>query len=238
LSPDVRDVALATLDLLGQRDAPREVGSRDTDVLEATLDDVGHLLAAVVRPDEVRMRLEVLEQRLVVLREAEEEVALLHLLGLHLVLGTAALLVEVLVRLEAFAALAVQPLVRLLVKHGLTGLGAQRVLEPAEQLLHGEVVALVGRADELVVLHVQRAPRVLEGLRQLVHERGGRLARSGGGARDLLAVLVGARQIVGGVALLAMAAGEGIGEDLLVRMTQVGTAIHVVDRGRDVETGH
>jgi hypothetical protein len=60
------------------------------------------------------MGVDVREQRLVVFGEAEEEVRLLDPLRLLLVLGAAALLVEVLLLLECLAALAVEPLVLLL----------------------------------------------------------------------------------------------------------------------------
>src|SRR6185503_3992463 len=163
---------------------------------------------------------------------------LLHFLGLHLVLETSALVVEVLLGLEALAALAVEALVGLLVEHGLAGLGRERILEAPEQFLNGEPVLGVGGAEELVVMDAQRLPRRDERLRQLVHERGRRLARRGRGPSDLLAVLVRAREVVGRIALLAVPARDGVGEDLLVGMAQVGPAIHVVDGGCDVETGH
>jgi hypothetical protein len=68
------------------------------------------------------------------------------------VLETSALVVEVLLGLEALAALAVEALVGLLVEHGLAGLGRERVLEPPEQFLNGEPVLGVGGAEELVVV--------------------------------------------------------------------------------------
>src|SRR6185369_12199117 len=95
---------------------------------------------------------------LVVLGAPEEEVRLLHFLGLHLVLETSALVVEVLLGLEALAALAVEALVGLLVEHGLAGLGRERILEAPEQFLNGEPVLGVGGAEELVVMDAQRLP--------------------------------------------------------------------------------
>ena len=178
-----------------------------------------------------------LQERVVVLGEPKEEVGLLHLPGLHPVQEAAAFLVEILLGLEALAALAVEAFVGLLVEHGLPGLGAQGVVQPPEQLLDGQPVLGVGGAEELVVLDVQRLPGRDERLGQLVHERGRRLPRLGGGPDDLLAVLVRARQVIGGVTLLAVAAGDGVGQDLLVGVAQVGPAVHVVDGGGDVETG-
>src|ERR1051325_11290926 len=238
VGPHVRHVTLAALDLLRQRDAPRQVGARDADVLEPALDDVHDLVAAVVGPDEVGVGFDVLEERVVVLGLPQEETALLHGLRLHLVLGAAALLVQVLLGLERLAALAIQALVRFLVERVPAGLGREAVVEPPEELPHGQPVPGVRGAEELVVLDVERLPRGDERLRQLVHERGRGLAGGGRGASDLLAVLVRAGEVVGRVALLPVTAGNGIRENLLIGMAQVGPAIHVIDRRGDVETGH
>src|SRR5205085_2852699 len=162
-----------------------------------------------------------------------EEVRLLDLLRDGLVLRAAALLVEVLLLLEAFAALAVETLVVLLEQHRLAGLRAARIVEAADQLLHRQLVALVGGADELVVRDTDGLPRALEVAGVLVHERARILAGGGGGLRDLLAVLVGAGEKERRVAALAVEARERVGEDLLVRVTEVRPSVDVIDRGRD-----
>ena len=181
------------------------------------------------------MGFDVLEERVVVLGEAEEEVGLADLARLGPVQGTSSLRVQVLLVLELLAALAVEPDVLLAEQHRRSGLGAARVPQAAEQLLHRQLVALVRGADELVVRHSQRLPGLHEGGRDRVHEGLRGLAGLGRGARDLLAVLVGAGQEEGLVAALAVRAGEAVGQHLLVGVAQVGAPVHVVDGGGDVE---
>src|SRR6185503_19981835 len=98
-----------------------------------------------------------------------------------------------------------------------------------------ELVARLGRANDVVVGDRKLLPRTLELRRQLVDERLRRLARVGRGFRDFLAVLVGARQEVRGVPALAMESRERVREHLFIGVTQVGSAVDVVDGGGDVE---
>jgi hypothetical protein len=141
------------------------------------------------------------------------------------VLGTATLLVQVLFLLEAFAPLAVKPLVEILEQRRLAGLGAAGIIQAPEQLLHRQLVARVGGADELVVGDAERLPGGGEGRSQFVHEGTRGLARRFGGAGDLLTVLVGAGEEEGGIAALAVEARQGVGQHLLVGMAQVWPAV-------------
>ena len=233
--PHIRGVSLAVGNIVGQRNAPGQVGPRDADVLKAFLDDVYDFIAAIVRFDELGMDLEMLEQRLIVLGQPKEEVRLFDLLGLLVMYRAGAAIVEVLLLLERLAAFAVQALVIVLVEHRLAGLWTAGVPQPAEQLLYSEFVALVGRADELVVGNAQRGPRVLEVLGVLVDIRLRGKASLSGALGDFLAVFIGAGQEVRLVAALAMRAGDHVSDDLFVRVAQVRAAVDVVDGGGDVK---
>ena len=234
--PHVCGVPLAVRNLVGQRDAPGQPRAGDADVLKSLEDHVAHFVAAILGLDELGMGLQVGEERVVVLGEAEEEIPLANPARLLLVLGTPALFIEVLLLLEGLAALAIQALVLVLEQRRLAGLGRARVVEAAEQLLHGELVAGVRGADEAVVRDSELAPSGFEPRRQLVHERARSLLRGFGRGGDLLPVLVGARQEEGRVAGLPMKAGEGVRQNLFVGVAEMRQAVDVVDRGGDVET--
>ena len=72
VEPDVDDAARVER----QRNAPRLSGAADRDVLEAGLEQAQDLVAADLRLEELRVRGEVLEQRLLIRREPEEVVLL------------------------------------------------------------------------------------------------------------------------------------------------------------------
>src|SRR5262249_48784261 len=141
--PDVRGVSLAVRDLGRQRDAPRQPRARDADVLQSLGDHVAHFVAPVFGLDELGVRLEVRQQGLVVLREAEEEIGLANPAWLLLVLGTSTLLVEVLLLLECLAALAVEALVFVLEQRRLAALGSASLVQAPEQLLDRQLVARI-----------------------------------------------------------------------------------------------
>ena len=92
-----------------------------------------------------------------------------------------------------------------------------------------------GGADVVVVGDAHALPEVFERLRDLVGELLGRDAGGGGGALDLLAVLVGAGEEEGVVAEQAVAAREDVRDDGGVRVADVGARVDVIDRGGDVE---
>ena len=107
VEPDVDDAA----GIERQRDAPRLPGPADRDVLEPALDQAQDLVAADVRLQELRMRREVLEQRLLILRQPEEVVLLADPLRRRRRVQRAVAVDEVLLLLERLAADAVPALV-------------------------------------------------------------------------------------------------------------------------------
>ncbi len=121
----------------------------------------------------------------------------------------------------------------------LAGVGAEvdgaAAVEVGEEFLGAALVGGVGGADVAVVRQAHAVPEGAEGLRDLVGELLGRDAGGGGGALDLLAVLVGAGEEEGVVPQEAVAAGEDVGDDGGVGVADVGARVDVVDRGGDVE---
>jgi hypothetical protein len=96
-------------------------------------------------------------------------------------------------------------------------------------------VARIGGADELVVRDAEFLPCILERRCQIVDEGLRSLVGLGGGADHLDAVLVRSGQEIGRFTALAVITGQAVGEHLLVRVAEVRPAVHVVDRGGDVE---
>src|SRR5262245_6254952 len=235
VGPHVGGVTLSARDLLGERDAPLEARTRHAHILETFLDDVDDFVAAIVRLNELGMSLDVPKQRLVVLRKAKEEVDLPDLARLLLVLGAAALLVQILLLLERLAALAIQPLVLLLEQGRLAGLGGTGLVETPKQLLDGELVSRIGGPDELVVRDRKFLPGRLEGGRQLIHEFLGRFPGRRRGAHDLDAVLVGAGEEMRVVPALAVMPCQSVRQYLLVGMSEMWASVDIIDGGGDVE---
>ncbi len=102
-------------------------------------------------------------------------------------------------------------------------------------MLDALLVLGAGGADVVVVGDAHALPEVCEGLGDLVGELLGRDAGGGGGALDLLAVLVGAGEEEGVVTEQAVTAGEDVGHDGGVGVADVGARVDVVDRRGDVE---
>ena len=105
-----------------------------------------------------------------------------------------------------------------------TELDVAGVVAGLQQLLDGDAVALLGRADEVVVGDVQPLPRLDEGGGDRIGELLRRQVRVGGRVLDLEAVLVRAREEEHVVAGEAVPAGEGVRDDRRVRVRQVGLA--------------
>src|SRR6185503_19428228 len=110
------------------------------------------LVAADVRLEERPVGGEMIEQRLLVLRQPEEEVLLANPLRLQRRMQRAVAVDEILLLLELLAADAVPPLVDALVD-------VARFVEPLRQLGDADLVAWLGGADEVVERDVEMTPR-------------------------------------------------------------------------------
>ncbi len=213
-----------------QRDAPGLPCAADGDVVETALDDVQDFVAPDVWLQELGMLRVVVEERLLVLREAEEVVLLLDPVGLR-AMHRAEAVDEVLLLLEGLAGVAVPAFVVPLVDVA----GGPDALD---QRGHADTMALLRGPDEVVERHVEPLPDLAE-LRLHPIAVGLRvealLLRA---AEHVQRVLVVAHQEVGVDARQPLVARDDVGGDLLVRRAEVRPAVHVVDGGRDVELGH
>ena len=95
-----------------------------------------------------------------------------------------------------------------------------------------------GGANELIVRDPEPPPGVGEPLGHLVGERLRREAPVGSGLRHLLAMLVHPDEEPDVVPAEPTPPGNDIGPHLLVCMPEVGVAVRVIDRRRDVEARH
>jgi hypothetical protein len=112
------------------------------------------------------------------------------------------------------------------------------VVYALQERLHRGVVPGLRGADEVVVGDVQQLPGVTEALGRAVRHLLGADAVGLGRPLDLEPMLVGAGQEEGVVAQQAVPAGEGIGDDGGVGVSDVRCVVDVVDRGRHVIAGH
>ena len=92
-----------------------------------------------------------------------------------------------------------------------------------------------GSADVVRVSDAHAVPEIFELSGDLIGELLGGDAGGGGGALDLLAVLVGAGEEEGIVAEEAVAAGEDVRNDGGVGVADVGARVDVIDRRGEVE---
>src|SRR5207245_5003023 len=113
--------------------------------------------------------------------------------------------------------------------------GVPELLEDRQDAL---LVALLGRTDEIAMADAERTPRLAECRGVLVGQRLRCHARLGRGLGDLVPVLVGPREEPDVVARQPPVAYHRVGDDGRVRVPQVGAVVHVVDRCRQVESGH
>jgi hypothetical protein len=179
-----------------------------------------------VREYEVGPLLVELEQAVLIRREAEEVVRLLDPLGRDPVLG-AQTVDQVGLALELLAADAVQAAVDVLVDVAV-------VVDALQERLHEAVMALVGRADEEVVLGtdaLRQRPPLLD---DLVDVRLGIESLFLGDPVNLGRVLVGAGEEESLVPALPVVPDEHVRSDRRVRVADVRRSVHVVDRCRQV----
>ena len=137
---------------------------------------------------------------------------------------------ELVLGLERLAAEAVQPGVDVLVD-----VVAAVVPDALEELLDEGLVALIARADEEVVGRVHAPRQLLPGADDPVGVRARLEPLLRRDARDLVRMLVDARQEVRLVAALAVMPDDDVRGDGRVRVPDVRGRVHVVDRCCQVE---
>ncbi len=233
VEPHVGNVLLVE----GYGNAPVEARARDREVLEAALNKAADLVHAEVGLDKVRVLVVELEEAILERGELEEVGLLLHALERAAAVGAEVLALGV-VLLVGFCDLglgevgllghAVPAVVGVLVE-------VARLLHALPEVLHGVVLALLGGADEVVVRDLELAPEVLEerGLGVAPLLRGH--AMGGCGLRNLLAVLVHAREELDVIARRATVTRLDVAEDGRVGRAQVRLGVDVVDGRGDEE---
>ena len=224
VEPDVDDV----LRVDGHGDAPVEGRAADAEIIEPLLDEIDHLVAPRNGLDEIRMVLDVLEHAVLVLAHLEEIRFLRDLLHRAVAVRAAAVLVELVFRPVALAGRAVESLVLALVDVALR-------VDAAENLLNDALVALLRRADEIIVADGEAFPEVLEARDDLVRVLDGRHARLLGLLLDLEPVLIRAREEEDIVPLEAVEARNGIGNRRAVSVADMELRARIIDRRRDIE---
>ena len=213
-----------------QRDAPRHAPARarDRQIAERLAQHAEHFAPVGRGPDKAGVALQVLDQPRLILLHAKEVVGLaapfrrggvLRQLAVH----------QLLVGDEPLLTHRIEPLV--LGRIDVTG-----VVEALQHLPHHLGMARFGGADKVVVGDVEPLPRAAKALADAVGERLRVGAGRGRGLIHLLAVLVGAGQKVGAVAVEPMPARQEVGDDGGVGVAEVRFGVDVVDRGGDVES--
>src|SRR5476649_2177185 len=221
VEPDVEHV----LALHRKRDAPVQRSTADGKVVEAGANEREDFVAARVGLDEIGLRFVEFDQFTGEGGELEEVVFLGDGFG-----GPGAIKT----RIAGLGVVDVE-LVGHAVLAGVTALVDKPVVHAAlEEPLHHFVMARVGGADGPVDADVEPFPLGAEFGRDYVREFLRRFAGGLGGALHLLAVLVGAGEHHGVIALHAFEAGYGLGGHGGVRVPDVGRGIHVIQRSGEV----
>ena len=224
VEPDVEHVARVPR----HRHAPRELGARERDVLQAALDERERLVVADARRDEVGVLLVELLEALLEGAQREEVVLLAVALELDVVDRAPVALLDLVLDLEVGAARAVPALVQALVDVAV-------VVDALEDVLDAADVLGVRGADEEVDRGLELGRQRLEALGVAVGQLLGLEPLVLGRVGHRLAVLVGAGEEEHVVAALAVMARHHVGGDRRVRVPQVRSRVDVVDRRGDVE---
>ena len=209
-------------------DAPVERRARNAEVIEALLDEIDHLVAARHRLDEIRMALDIREDAILIFAHLKEISFFRDFLHGAVAVRAAAVLVQLVLRPVAFARRAVQPFVLAFINVALR-------VNAAENLLHDTLVALLRRADEIIVADVQPLPERLEARDDLIGILNWLYPGLLGLLLDLQPMLIRARQEKHIVAREAVIPRDGIGNRRAIRMTDMQLRTRIIDRRRDIK---
>ena len=188
-----------------------------------------HLIGAAVGLNKRRVVLDILNQSVGILRKPEEIALLLNQLhGAAAVRADAARLLHLTVEPEALAGGAV-------VSGVFRFIDVALVVELLKHLLHGLDMIVVRGADELIIGDIQQFPEILESRNDLVYILLRGNARRLGLALNLLAVLVRTGQKERFIAALTLVAGDGVGRDGAVGVSDVQVRARIIDRCRDIK---
>ena len=226
--PDVGDVLVVER----QRDTPIEprLGSRDAKILQRFVEHPQRLVAVALGPDEIGIFLDVPADSLAVFLELQEIVSFFDRLGGPIVYRADVARQQFLLGIEALASDAVEALVVL-------EINVAGFVSAPEHLLHERLMHRVGGADKKIVADVQPGPSLPKQRADFVGEGLRMESDRFGGALVLVAMLVGAGQEgdVGRAELAPLKTCERVRRQHFVGMADMGRAVAVDDRGRDVD---
>ena len=211
-----------------QRNAPELTGAADGNVLEPGFDEAEDLVAPDVGLQELRVFLEMFQQRVTIVGQAEEIILLADPFRRQRRVERALPVDQILLLLEGLAGHAVPAFVVSLVD-------VAPVVAGLRQLLDRRAMARLGRADEVVERDVELLPDRTKLLFHLVAVFERIHAPFERALVDVLRVLVVAHQEMRLAPRETLVAGDDVGGDLLVRRAEVRAAVDVVDGCREVE---
>ena len=226
VDPDIDDV----LGIEGHLDAPIEGGAGDAQVLQPREQEVlHHLVDAALGLDEFRVLADVFDEPVGIFGKPEEIALLPGEFHRPAAVGALAVL-ELGLGPEALAGGAIPALVLALIDVAL-------VIELLEDVLHHLGMALLGGADEVVVLDVHQLPQGGGVLGDLVHIGLGGDAGLLGLALDLQAMLVQTGEEIHVVAHELFEAGQGVRGRGAIGMADMQVVAGIVDGRCDIKGG-
>ena len=193
------------------------------------LEETKDFVAPVIGLDEGRVRLDVVNEPLLVRAEFEIPIRLRELHHLAVARGEGAVGQAFLLGDEGLFLRGVKPIAAGLVE---VPLG----MELREDGLDNFLVARLRGADEVVVREAELGDEGLPAHGQLIAIGLRGFAVGLRGLLDLLPVFIETGEEEDLLAQRATAPGDDIRDDLLVGMAEVRLTVHVINRGRDVET--
>ena len=221
VEPHVEDVFLVA----GHRNTPFDRRAADGKILQPSLHEGQHLIAARLGKNEVRLRFVKVQQAVLKRRETEIVVLFGHGLGGPSAIGA---------RIAGLGVGDVE-----LVGHAILA-GVRSFVDvpvrqaPLEQILHHGRVGFARGPLEAVDVQSELRPLPAEFPRDDIREFLRRFPRRGGRALDLLPVLVRARREHRVVALHHFQTANGVGSDGGVGVPDMRRGVHVIDRRRQV----
>ena len=214
IEPDVDNVAGRKV----HRDSPCEGRTGDTQILQSGQQEVvHHLVLAGDRLDKFGVCIDVLNQPVRVFFHAEEIGVLLGLMNLAAADGTLALFLNLGSGIEGLALLAVHAAV-------MAQIDVALVIELLENLLNLALVIRICGADEAVIGSAYQVPEALDLACNLVDELLGALACTCCSGLDLLTVLIGTCHKTDIKAVCSLVAGNTVGKNNLICVTDVRLA--------------
>ena len=207
---------------------PVERRARDAQILESLLDEADHLVAPRDGLDKIGVLLDIRKHTIRVLAHAEEVRLLGDFLHGAVAVGAVAVLVELQLRPVALAWRAVEPLVLPLVNISL-------IVYLLENILHKLMMALLRRADEIVVRDAEQLPQFLKACDDAVDIRLRRDALLLRRLLNLLPVLIRAGQEEHIIAREPLEPRDRIRDGRAVRVTDVELCARVVNGGGDIK---